>query len=341
MKVSIIIPIYNVEKYIEECLQSVASQTAQDDVECILVNDCGTDNSVAIAEDFVRKYSGSIKFLILHHEHNRGLSAARNTGIIQAKGDYVFFLDSDDKLFPNSISDLLKVADKYPDAEMIQGGMTPGFELSKDYLPEYSNSREWIRRGLCTNKISDPACNKFVKRDFIVNNNLFFIAGYLQEDTLWNYQLQKCISSVAFCFETIYWYRYNPNGIMHGMSALREAKSFARLFNYVFNDLINCDKIEPYEIQFLVRNAKMVYGYIGKHEGRKLLVTQNNSLFNAMTIWTTGLSRLRSTNVILDSCRKSILWLIKIFILNPNLKRLCDKQKLLQNFVEIDYSQPV
>ena len=334
--ISIIVPIYNVEKYIEECLSSVAKQTYSSYLECILVDDCGIDNSVAIAEDFVRKYRGSITFSILHHEHNRGLSAARNTGTKQAKGDYVFFLDSDDKLFPNSISDLLKVAKKHPDAEIIQGCVTQGFVFSTDILPEYINNREWIRRGLCTHKINDPAWNRLVKRDFILNNNLFFVEGYLQEDTLWSYQIQKHISAIAFCFELTYWYRYNPNGIMNGLSKIREAKSYARVFNYVFNDLVNNEEIKEYEIEYLVWNAKRVFGYIGKQEGNKLLVTQNNPIFNKVLKWSTGLSRIRCVKT-----RAIFLYLIKVFILNPNIKKLCNRTSLLKNHTDVDNSKLV
>ena len=95
-KISIIIPIYNVEPYIEDCLQSVMRQTYRGMMECILVDDCGTDNSMKVAEQLIKIYNGPIDFKVLHHEHNRGLSAARNTGIDAACGDYVYFLDSDD-----------------------------------------------------------------------------------------------------------------------------------------------------------------------------------------------------------------------------------------------------
>lgn len=335
-KISIIVPIYNVEKYIEECLNSVIEQTIPESIECILVDDCGSDNSVAIVEDFIANYTDSIEFTILHHEHNKGLSAARNTGTKQAKGDYVFFLDSDDKLFPNSILDLLKVAEKYPDAEIIQGCVTQDFVFSTDILPEYINNREWIRMGLCTHKINDPAWNRLIKRDFILNNNLFFEESYLQEDTLWSYQLQKHISAIAFCFELTYWYRYNPNGIMNGLSKIREAKSYARVFNYVFNDLVNGEEIKEYEIEYLIWNAKRVFGYIGKQEGNKLLVTQNNPIFNKVLKWSTGLSRIHC-----DWIRGILLRIIKIFILNPNIRKLCSKGNLLKNYTDIDYSKPV
>ena len=81
MKVSIIIPVYNVSAYIERCVKSVMSQTYSGDIECILVNDATPDDSIAIAEHLIADYNGPFQFLILSHDHNRGQSAARNTGI--------------------------------------------------------------------------------------------------------------------------------------------------------------------------------------------------------------------------------------------------------------------
>ena len=102
MKVSIIIPIYNVEPYIERCLQSVVSQTYPY-FECILIDDCGNDRSMPFAEQFIQNYSGEIHFRILRHENNCGLSSARNTGMKAANGDYIYFMDSDDAITPECI----------------------------------------------------------------------------------------------------------------------------------------------------------------------------------------------------------------------------------------------
>ena len=99
MKVSIIIPVYNVSLYIERCIKSVMSQTYQD-IECILVNDATPDDSIAIAERLIADYNGTIQFRILNHEHNKGQSTARNTGIDASTGDYLYFLDSDDEITP-------------------------------------------------------------------------------------------------------------------------------------------------------------------------------------------------------------------------------------------------
>lgn len=121
MKISIIVPVFNVEQYIKECFDSIAAQTYKGDIECIFVDDCGQDDSVAILEQLITEYHGPIQFSIVHHEHNKGLSGARNTGIRQAKGDYLYFLDSDDTITPDCIEKLGMLAEKYPGVEMVQG----------------------------------------------------------------------------------------------------------------------------------------------------------------------------------------------------------------------------
>lgn len=109
MKVSIIVPVYNVAKYIERCLLSVLNQTWQD-LEVILVNDCTPDNSMEIVRRVVASHPRGTVVRCLEHEENKGQSVARNTGIRIATGDYLYFLDSDDYLPLDGIATLLKFA---------------------------------------------------------------------------------------------------------------------------------------------------------------------------------------------------------------------------------------
>ena len=106
--ISIIIPVYNVGPYVEDCLRSVMRQTYTGPMECIIVDDCGTDNSMEIVERLVSEYDGPIDFKVLHHAHNRGVSAARNTGMDAAIGDYLFFVDSDDMLTDDCFEQLAR-----------------------------------------------------------------------------------------------------------------------------------------------------------------------------------------------------------------------------------------
>ena len=95
--VSIIIPVYQVKNYIERCITSVISQSYNHSaIECILVDDCGIDNSIMLAQKCIDNYKGDMQFKIIHNKHNCGLSVSRNNGMEIATGDYLFFLDSDD-----------------------------------------------------------------------------------------------------------------------------------------------------------------------------------------------------------------------------------------------------
>ena len=113
INVSFIIPIYNVEQYVLRCFMSLlAQETAEANIECVVVDDCSPDNSMNIVNQIVSDYEGNIQFEVLTHDKNRGLSAARNTGLKHAAGDYIYFVDSDDYLMPNSLQyflDNLKV----------------------------------------------------------------------------------------------------------------------------------------------------------------------------------------------------------------------------------------
>lgn len=135
--VSVIIPVYQVSDYIERCIRSVMSQTTTD-IECIIVDDATEDDSIVKCERLIKEYNdnvnldhnhdhnldgkGRIRFKILHHEMNRGLSAARNTGTKAATGEYVFYLDSDDEMTPDCMEKMMLMAEKYPEAEMVIGG---------------------------------------------------------------------------------------------------------------------------------------------------------------------------------------------------------------------------
>ena len=132
--VSIIIPIYNVEKYVAECLNSVISQTYDHSkIECIIVNDCTTDDSMDIVYEIIKKYDGGMSFIICRHEHNEGVSAARNTGIEVAKGNYIFFIDSDDYIYPNSLELLLNASKIYGYSDMVVGNFYYEFLKKNNY----------------------------------------------------------------------------------------------------------------------------------------------------------------------------------------------------------------
>ena len=218
MKISIIVPVYNVEQYIKECFDSIAAQTYKGDMECIFVDDCGQDNSVAVLEKLITDYHGAIKFSIVHHEHNKGLSGARNTGIKKASGDYLYFLDSDDSITSDCIEKLTALAEKYPGVDIVQGSTKSRMnwlQMGWKKLPEYSRHYSWIKKTMLKRYIIPmTAWNKLICRSFVLNHNLFFAEGIIHEDEVWNFMLAKYVHRIAFCETLTYIYRENDGGIM-------------------------------------------------------------------------------------------------------------------------------
>lgn len=216
--ISIIIPVYNVEEYIADCLQSVMRQTYSGEIECIIVDDCGKDKSVSIAEKMVAEYKGSIMFQIVHRAQNGGLSAARNSGMEAAKGDYIYFLDSDDYLS----DDCLKVlADPLNtrDYEMIIGD----YETFGDYqvpslLFEQQDEvigNKKIFHELAERQLPVIACNKLYNFDFLKKNSIDFVEGQLHEDDLWTYKICLCATNIAIQKQVTYFYRQRNTSIVY------------------------------------------------------------------------------------------------------------------------------
>ena len=141
LTISIIIPVYKVEAYIEECLASVVTQSdAKANIECIIVDDCSPDGSMDIVRRFVDNYQGTVQFRMLRHEVNRGLSAARNTGIDAATGDYLLFVDSDDYLSADCLSTLVSGFNLCPQAEVVQANNLSGIGGGKIVVVSYLSS---------------------------------------------------------------------------------------------------------------------------------------------------------------------------------------------------------
>lgn len=221
MKVSIIIPVYNVASYIERCLRSVVDQTYTD-IECILIDDCGTDNSIELAQNFINNYKGEITFSILHHNKNKGQSAARNTALQYTKGEYVFFLDSDDAITSDCIEVLISRAMKYPDADFVQGNILDDSTNIRSYswhthLPEYCNKHEQLEKIILFTVVTS-AWNKVMKTSFLIEHKLYFPENIIHEDTYWSFFLAKHTRAAAFVNKGTYIYYINDNSTITSIS---------------------------------------------------------------------------------------------------------------------------
>src|SRR5574344_576515 len=267
-QVSIIIPVYHVEKYVEICLRSVMSQTFTGILECIIVDDCGTDGSMDLVQQVLANYNGNIAFSVSHHEYNRGLSAARNTGIKAAKGDYLYFLDSDDEIFPDSIDNLYKLVEKYPGIDLVQGNLLQcplkyewmGIAIGK--FPEYNIDEKWIKTHLLSDEIPMTAWNKLVSRQLIIENSLFFREDILHEDEVWRFFLSKCVKSIAFCFNPTYkYYTSIASSLTHKID---KTSSFCSLMKIVEECTKNID------INFVLIEGSFILKLMSKSRRKRL-----------------------------------------------------------------------
>ena len=235
-KVSIIIPVYNKEDYIERCVCSVINQTYRC-LEVILIDDCSPDGSMAVARRAIAESEKSkdLEFVFLRHENNLSLSEARNTGIRAASGDYLFFLDSDDALTPSCISLMMELVRMHPGVELVQGytvSVPDDIYFHTEEL-NYMGYREsnllYVYEMNRMRNFPITAWNKLLNRDFVVRNNLFFMKGIIHEDLHWVFYVARCVSRYAFIPETTYLRYYTPNSIMTNLKPQKSCASIAKI----------------------------------------------------------------------------------------------------------------
>lgn len=213
--VSIIVPVYNVAEYIERCITSLLNQTKKN-IEFIIVDDCSTDNSISIIESMILSHSLKDKFKIIRQNDNKGASEARNTGILNSTGKYLYFLDSDDAITEDCIELLFNAAEDgncdfaIGDYECIDNeAVMPTFKLSEGSL----HSKKEIINAYRKYQMYDMAVNKLTNRSFILENNLFFKKNIIHEDSLWSFALAVYSNSMAAISKKTYLYYVRDNSV--------------------------------------------------------------------------------------------------------------------------------
>ena len=269
-KVSIIVPIYNVEKYLPKCLDSLVNQTL-DDIEIILVNDGSTDNSGIIAKQYYENHKNKIKYL---EKENGGLSDARNFGIPYATGEYIAFLDSDDYIEIDSYKQMYEKA-KEEDADYIEC----------DFIWEYPNKQIIDKRLSYNNKqemltnVRVVAWNKLIKREIIIKNNLKFPKGLRYEDIEFTYKLIPLLNKVSYIDNPFIHYVQRNNSIANVQNE-KTADIFAILENvekyYIEKNLYNeyKDQLEYNYARYLLCSSLKRICKVENKEKRKDLINK-------------------------------------------------------------------
>lgn len=209
--ISIIVPTYNVEKYIRTCIESILAQTYRN-VEVIIVNDGSTDQSLAVISDLICSHH-NVKVI---NQKNQGVSVARNTGIDVATGKYITFVDPDDKIMPGFVSSLYQIADK-TGADIVRGSFRDfNGNIPKDWVPDFNvptNCGTIVLDQLLSNNISFVVWSSIYRLDFINSNHIRFTPGIVvYEDIDFTTRAYMLAKLVATSPEPNYAYRRNRQG---------------------------------------------------------------------------------------------------------------------------------
>lgn len=291
--ISVIIPVYKVERYIEKCLLSVINQTYKEKFECLIVNDATPDNSIVIVNRLINNAPANIYFRVINHDRNMGISVARNTGIKDAKGEYLYFLDSDDYLDIHCLNNFISVLNKYPGVELIQGSAEA---KAKNYnlknridLPEYTEDRIWIKKSyLKESNLPITPWNKLIKREFLIKNNIFFKENIRHEDEHWMYYIVKKISSMAFCFDITYNYVTRQGSFMNSDKKSASLNSWLVILDDFITDIDPVCRKEQIKLIFERLHPIYVFNFRNSNKNCERLLKKLSAkctLVGKFSIW--------------------------------------------------------
>lgn len=231
MKVSVIIPVYNVEHYLRECLDSVLNQSLKE-IEVIVINDGSTDRSLGI----IMEYQSRFEHFIYINQVNKGLSASRNVGLRLATGEYIYFLDSDDYLTTDALETCYQEA-KQDDLDILMFTSTIFYEQGdqidhcyRQPLPEsVVSGTEFFKQFYADRSYNAATCYQFYRRSFLLEQDLFFYEGIIHEDELYTFQSLLVAKAVKYLPKSLYFRRVHPGSITTTLNKQKKVESFVTI----------------------------------------------------------------------------------------------------------------
>jgi len=240
---SIVVPVYNVEKYVAECLESLLQL---DDAEIIVVNDGSSDSSLEVVVG-IQQRNKNIKVIT---QENAGLSAARNSGLMACTGDYVYFVDSDDIANDFGVSEAYDYAKKKNldiaqcHIEVFKDGVFNERHLFRDVRyrknSEILNGDKYFKKYVRSGEFPIPVFSNIYKRSYLLKHDLFFLNGVIHEDVEWVPRVFSMAGDVAFLNKTICYYRIREGSITNEQMLSKGSRSLDSLLvilkRYTDND---------------------------------------------------------------------------------------------------------
>lgn len=271
--ISVIIPVYNVEAYLRECIDSVLNQTYKN-FEIILVNDGSTDSSGEICDEYVEKDDR----ITVIHQKNSGPSKTRNTGLENANGKYIYFLDSDDYIENNALELLVNTAESN-DADLVffdaHSFSDDGAEIRQGYVINGTyNTKSGYEILTELHDNNDYHCAiylLFIKHQLLIDNEIAFLeSAYCSEDMLFTYQIYCSAQKAVQCKNTLYHRRYRANSIVTSKKTQRHFRSCRDVYEEIRDYSEKIGKTGDYmATEYTVRcafNALDTYKKISKED---------------------------------------------------------------------------
>ena len=262
--ISVIIPVYNVEEYLNQCVESVLAQTYKN-YEIILVDDGSVDASPKICDEYAKQFENISVF----HKENGGASSARNVGIKNASGKYIFFLDSDDWIENNTFELLINsaVSEKadlvFCEAQAVDDNGNEFSSNNYGYDSEYptQNAFDTMQQMIEKKEFHVAIWMLLLERDIFINNNLEFCEGIMYEDMIISYQFYCLAELAAHVNKKLYYRRYHPNSVMTSAKTERNYYSAATVYREVakFRKTLPENKQSPNHLNRCAYNAINIY----------------------------------------------------------------------------------
>lgn len=322
IKVSIIVPVYNVQEYLEECLSSLMTQSFKD-IEIILINDGSSDNSPYICEQFSNI---DARFVVVHQK-NAGQSIARNNGLKIAKGEYVIYIDSDDYVHEDMCLILYNTAKEF-DLDIVHGDiLNEKNRITNDlnFRSIPSENRvitgvEYLKESLEYNSYDIVPWLNLIRRKYLIENNLFFIENCFYEDQDFTLKLLTMTNNrfmkIRFPF---YYYRMNREGSVTNTYALKNGidliKVMASMIEYINSKNISEKKYLYTTVNIALYHLSNIWLKMDRYNRKCVinLLREGNYICKYGLLYNNYKLRMKFQNILFCSCPQMLLFLSTLY----------------------------
>lgn len=304
-KISVLIPVYKVEKYIRRCLESLLKNSMINDCEIIIVNDCSPDNSLSVIQGILTEHNNPENILLRSHDCNRGSAAARNTGLLQARGEYIICVDSDDWVEPDYLEKLYKAAVKN-DADVVICDLVIERENTSLVVKEVPQKEDYVN-GLLSGSLHGWLHEKLIHRQLFMKYKISWVEGLnMCEDLLLMSKIFYVAKKIVHVHEPLYHYDCtNQNSLTYDLNE-NKVNQLKQVINEIEKFLPNeyCEILK-------VQKSKIKIWIL---KGQKHPLKADYELYNSERLSECKLNPLFS-RVFFWLCEHKIFFLAKLIIL--------------------------